>query len=99
MYVVTTRALVYPADQASLAIARAAGGLSRLTPAQAATVVLTRVPPGGDCSDHPDPASLARLVAAGLVREVPDLPAPDAATGPVVTGRRGRRRLPAESEG
>lgn len=61
------RALTYPADEASWAIVREAGGLSKLTPAQRASVKLKRVEPGQSCDDLPADAAAARIARGEVI--------------------------------
>lgn len=54
------REFTYP-DAASLPIVRAAGGLSKLSPEQAAAVTFVRVKVGGWCDDMPEESQALRI--------------------------------------
>lgn len=72
---IARRGLAYPADAESLARVRAAGGLSRLSPAERARVRYKWVAPGEPCDDLP-PESLPLRLARGDVERVAEPPAP-----------------------
>jgi hypothetical protein len=73
-----TRGFRYPVGADSLRLVREAGGLSKLTPEQLATVTFKRVEVGEDCSDMPA-ESVASRIARGEIERV-DGPAAAPAT-------------------
>lgn len=67
------RGFLYPVGAESLQMVIDAGGLSKLTPAQLATVAFKAVSPGDWCDDMPE-GSLALYLARGEVERVSEAP-------------------------
>ena len=74
---VVTRGFTYPADSESLAIVRAAGGISKLSAEERARVRLKHVEVGDDCSDMPAESVAVRLARGEIARE--------SYTGPIIS--------------
>jgi hypothetical protein len=61
----------YPADPVSLARVLRAGGWTKLTPGEQATVVLKTVGPGEECSDLP-PQTRSLFLTRGWIEPIPE---------------------------
>lgn len=70
--IVQTRTFVYPADAASLAKIRAAGGLSKLSADEQKAVRWKQVGPGEYCDDMPAESVALRLARGEIARVTVD---------------------------